>query len=509
MKKLFVLIICVLFILSPVIFASCGEKNDGNKSGENQNNAIPPEDKVGPDGIEDAIPQEEIKLYPDLPDNLDFGGYKFRALYSSVTEAGVWGLRDIVPNEEDEGEVINDAVIARNTYLEDKYNFELVGIPTTSSSMTSSSMKKIILAGSDEYDVLFVRQNQTGDLITTGCLADLNTVPYLDLSQPWWDQSIIDQLSVCNKSFAASGDIISTNTNAFRVVLFNKDMIAEYGLDSPYGLVRDNKWNLDNFYNMCKDISVDVNGDGIMNQHDQYGYLTQSGCTINLYYATGQHMVVKDKDGIPSLTAGDEKTLQILSKINDILSTKDAVMLDQYYTGLDSRGPEYVLMTTFEDRRGLFFSEVLQLAERMRATETEFGILPPPKADENQSEYICFADSYCVNLMLIPVTNTNFERTGQILEALCAESKYGLLPAYYDKTLKSKYSRDNDSEEMLDIIIKNKVVSLDEMFGWGMHSTIQDVLYKRTGEFTSAIDKNLTKAQAKLEKTINKIEELD
>ena len=505
MKKFIIFLICLSLVLFSVMFSACGKEK--NNDGENQNNADSPDDNLNStvEGNDDA--KTEVKILPDLPDNLDFGGYKFKVFYSSVEEAGVWGLRDIIAVEEN-GEVINDAVYARNRYLEGKYNFEIVGIPTTTTTMSSANMRKVIQSGTDEYDVMFARQRETAVIITAGCLVDLNEVSYLDFSKPWWDQSIIEQLSVANKIFAASGDIIATNSNALRVFLFNKNMIAEFGLDDPYRIVRENKWTLETFYNMCKDASLDVNGDGVMDEKDRYGYLVQSGITINMFYAAGEQTIVKDENDIPSISIGSEKSMLILQKINDILLSKDAVMFDSDYTRINAEHPEYVLQEVFEDRRGLFFAEVLQLAERMRATETEFGIIPPPKADENQAEYMSFADSHCMNLMLIPVTNTHLEMTGQILEAMCAESKYGLRPAYYEKALKGKYTRDNDSEEMLDIIIKNKVVSLDEMFGWGMHGAIQDVLKNRKGEFSSAIEKNLSKSQTKLEKSIATIEDL-
>jgi hypothetical protein len=489
------------------IFASsCGGEQ---KPGVNQDNAPALADGgARTDESENAAREEEVKLLPDLPGDLDFGGYQFRALYSSVDEAGVWGLRDIV-SEEINGEVINDAVFMRNQYLEGKYNFEIIGIPTTSSTMQSSSMRRIIQAGTDAYDVMFARMNQTGDLITSGSLVDLNTVLYLDFDKPWWDKSIIDQLSIGGRRFAAAGDIMATNSNAFRVFLFNKQMIADFGLDDPYRLVRENQWTLDKFYDMSRDISRDLNGDGIMDQHDQYGYLVQSTSSIKLFYSAGEHMVIKDGGDMPSLTRGNERTLQVLDTINSILSRQDSVMFDQDFTGLDPRGPEYVLMTTFEDGRGLFFSEVLQLAERMRATDTDFGILPPPKFDERQPEYIVFSDSFCMNLMLIPATNTDINRTGAIIEAMAAESRYGLLPAYYDKTLRGKYTRDDESEEMLDIIIKNRVISLDNVFGWGLHDDIRNALARRSGDFVSVYERSMDRALTRMQRTIDAIESLE
>jgi len=61
---------------------------------------------------------------------------------------------------------------------------------------------------------------------------------------------------------------------------------------------------------------------------------------------------------------------------------------------------------------------------------------------------------------------------------------------------------------MLDIIIANKVVSQDEMFGWGMTSALQAELVKRTGNFVSVIDQNTSKVQTKMDKSVTKIEAL-
>ena len=49
-----------------------------------------------------------------------------------------------------------------------------------------------------------------------------------------------------------------------------------------------------------------------------------------------------------------------------------------------------------------------------------------------------------------------------ILEALAAESYHTVTPAYYEKTLVDKYIRDEESEEMIDIILSSHVYDL----GW-------------------------------------------
>ena len=54
-----------------------------------------------------------------------------------------------------------------------------------------------------------------------------------------------------------------------------------------------------------------------------------------------------------------------------------------------------------------------------------------------------------------------------MVEALAAESMYTLTPAYYDIALERKYMRDEESREMLDIILSSRIVDLDIIFNWG------------------------------------------
>ena len=54
--------------------------------------------------------------------------------------------------------------------------------------------------------------------------------------------------------------------------------------------------------------------------------------------------------------------------------------------------------------------------------------------------------------MMIPADVKNIEKTAVMVEALNAASLDSVIPAFYDKALKVKFTRDEDSAEMLDII---------------------------------------------------------
>ena len=86
--------------------------------------------------------------------------------------------------------------------------------------------------------------------------------------------------------------------------------------------------------------------------------------------------------------------------------------------------------------------------------------MPYPKYDEAQKDYYSRIEG--CEQTCIPTTNVaDLEMTGVVLEAMASDSAQHLVPAFYDVMLKSKHTRDNESEEMLEIVFGNRI------FDWG------------------------------------------
>jgi len=99
--------------------------------------------------------------------------------------------------------------------------------------------------------------------------------------------------------------------------------------------------------------------------------------------------------------------------------------------------------------------------------EANFGILPLPKFDEDQKNYYSVVNPYTGVMLGVPKSASELERVSIILEAMCAESKYTLQPAYYDIVLQRKYTRDEESSEMLDIIFNSRVYDIGSVYSFG------------------------------------------
>ena len=157
---------------------------------------------------------------------------------------------------------------------------------------------------------------------------------------------------------------------------------------------------------------------------------------------------------------------------------------------------------TFQSDRALFNICWLNRASLFREMETDFGISPMPKYDEAQENYASFVHMYCANTIAVLKTGQNFERTGVILEALSAESMYGLTEAYYEKTLKSKASRDEESSAMLDVIFGTRIYDLGYIFNWGSIYSSVGSMAGVNGQDISGYSSTMKKANKAINKAI-------
>ena len=105
--------------------------------------------------------------------------------------------------------------------------------------------------------------------------------------------------------------------------------------------------------------------------------------------------------------------------------------------------------------RALFRVSPLSHISQMREMESDFGIIPMPKYDVDQEHYYSFSHRTHSSSIIIPVTvpETNHDLVGRVVEDMAWLSSEMVRPAFIEATLKGKYSRDNESADMIDYII--------------------------------------------------------
>jgi len=498
-KRLIAISLTSIMLLSVLTScnASSGNQNNNNATTGNSNQTDP----------QNTAAQETTLLYPNLPAQ-DFGGYEFKFLTRTIKNPDwvEWDHRDLYA-EKETGDVINDAVFARNKKIEDKYN---ITISETVVTDFTGTVRKMVKAGDDSYDVVCPHISEFPPMAQEGDFLDLLQVPNVDLTKPWWSQGCLRDLSILHKSYVMQGALLIIDNDAMEAMIFNKTILKDNGLESPYDIVKRGDWTFDKLIEMSRTVSKDLNGDGKMYiLDDEFGCILQADSGPSFIVSGGEKICSKDPTtDAPVVTYGSERCYKITDALAEMMADNDHfVHLHRY----ENKFPIYdEQVTMFSENRALFSWIRMRIVERLRGMDTDFGILPLPKLDSAQPNYITNNNGPVGAGVAIPVTASNLDRTGTILEDLSAESKYTLQPAYYEINLRGKYARDDESQEMLDIILSNTAFDIGYIYDFGNFGDVV-VNYGRSDkipDFASDFEKYQPKMQAAIDKATAAYEKL-
>ena len=442
--------IFAVIILLPVLLTACSSKPEQNT----QTDSNEPVDGGTAEAVESSVEDETYKI-----PNADLGGYVMRLVTISNED---WAIPDM-DIEEETGEPVNDAIYRRNRQIEEALNVVIKEFPSVYSS--HDKLKTSVMANIDEYDLMFAHASSGGPIASLGYYVNLYDIASLNLDQPYWDQGAIKSFELMNKLYFTTSDSCLMTNDAIWVLYFNKKIIQNMGIQNPYQLVREGKWTADAMYNMAREAAADLDGDGAFTAKDQWGMTSHSLCFLEFLECFGQQLVTKDDNGYPVLTTPDEKFISAYTKVRNLTSANNGVFLDAFSSfGGKTKDIDHPSKTFMNDL-ALFCAEVLGWSRKFREMTADFGILPHPKYDENQPTYLNVTAN-TVPIVAIPITNPDPERTGVFIDALTALSATTVTPAYYTISLEGKFTRDDDSIEMLDIIRSNRIYDLAVIYNW-------------------------------------------
>jgi len=474
---------------------------------------------AGGDGISDEA-EEQNEISDDL-EPADYGGADFRILFRNSCARGNWAVYDVhkieIWTEEQNGDVINDALYKRNQNVEERFNVNIIGLPYPSSGagedQVASYAKKSVLSDSNEFDIVVSWSTHIANIAAEGLFIDWNTIPDINISKPWWISDAMDAYTVKGRTYLAMNDIIFSGVvGEAAFILFNKNLLADFGLENPYAMVEENRWTIDALDSIAKECYIDVNGDGARDTNSIYGFTSDAwGSAYAWMWAGGARATSKDADGVPYYDLYSERNASLLDKVYNL-----------FYNNVGSAiraNKDTIKFVDGKDQAFLFsLGNALFMLDRVgvlctpeyRNAEFDFGIIPIPKYDANQEKYLTMINEHA-SVMAVPKFNYNLEMTGKIVEALAAESHKHLVPAYYEVALKTKYSRDEESVRMLDLIFDGVVYDFGLLYAIPSFDIYQTLLCAGKGAdtFASEVEKASTRAEKKLQDILDLYDEID
>jgi len=438
MKKILSAFLALLMLAFPL--AACSE--------DAGNGTVPGEENTGAVSTTEAETTYSRENYPDdLPATLNFNGAAFR-----MCMRGSWATLEFGSGE-DSADVIDAALYKRNTTVSERLGVTpQVILGPTNSSEYSKSYYATVIAGTDEYDIIQVVHNAGIQYSHQKIFVNLIDMPHINYEKPWYNVNYMNAISVHPDSrYLLQGDFCLHALRNISAMVYNKALYEDLYKDGDalYTTVLDGKWTHDLMKKMCAEAYKDVNANGSMDLEDVLGGYSNTVTHSDHYtYTLGFSLEERDAIGYPKLTEDQSRNVRVLESLDNLFFATSGYLRDTVETSATAPA-----INRFKSGGILLYADRLYLVEGLGDMEIAYGVIPYPKLDEEQKDYVSIVHNSST-LTAVPITlpEKQYEFVGACIEAMFAESYRVLTPAYYDIALKLRYSQDSQSGQTIDLI---------------------------------------------------------
>ncbi len=435
----------------------------------------------------------------------DMNGAELRIL-NPTPETFNWATTTILVDEAD-GDILNDALFNRERTVEELYNCAIVELPEDRTLMIDK-IANAVAAGDKYFDTAMIFDAYVSTILLRDCLMSWDEIKNLDLSNPWWDNAATKEYNFGGIQAAVSGAYSLYNYSTRHVYVFNNKMMAELDVDDDiYEMVRAGTWTVDEMYRLGEMAVSDLNGDGqIKPQDDRFGI---NGTPTRHYSAllmgSGVQYIDRDKDGTLYFAIdGNEYAQSVMARfVEHDLENKDIFNDKIADINVD-------VDTVFTDGRAMFCAAYVGEAAKMHGLEFDLGFVPPPKFDTKQEQYYSLVEGGAQSILPRMLDETDLNKIGTLLDAFAYYSYYESIPAYIDVLIMGKVARNEDSEEMLQLVFDTSAYDL----GTGIWSAdtknkyVSTVLQTSKTDIASKTEKMKSNIDAQLVKFMTALEDL-
>lgn len=424
----------LLLLLSVSLLVSCNQVETETDTDDTANT----DTEISTDT--DTSGETEIDWYGALDEGLNYDGYTFSILWYENDDWDIY----LAP-EEVTGDSLNDAAIIRNDEVAELLNIE---ISQTSDPNYEKTFRNMVYGDEQTYDlVCFWAPGERSAFVTEHLLYDWLSLPYVTLGNSWYNQTANAAYTLGGKQYFCVSDLTFPVHQHFRI-LFNKELMADMGMETPYQLVFDGEWTLDRLEEYCAGAYRDLNGNGSVDDKDQFGLGFNRGKGSAFPLNCGEVQVIVGENGF-ELNLFSERIVSIVERTVGWTSNQDYLFT-----------PMNEMYEVFNDGR-LLFECYSSDPDLLRDIDFDFGYLPYPKYDESQTDYVVWAEG---GMMAVPSTADSPARTGAIVEALSAASSKYIKDAFIEKYVLNRILRDEESQRIYRMMRENEVYDFSYNF---------------------------------------------
>lgn len=480
----------MLFSISATL-SSCNKKEEGKETATTAGTV----DTGSAEGTLEALTVKDME------------GRVFRMLWPEfIAKEGHFSHNELAVAEGATGDMIDQAVFTRTESVKLAYNAD-VQVEIMHYASIDDAVRQDHAVGAETYDAVATMLKQLSTVAIEGALKDYNDLTYYNEDQSWWNHDVMQSLSIANRRYFGSGDIIYSDDLYPYVIYANTALASAVGItDNFYQLVKNKEWTLERFHEYAAQATADIDGVAGLSVGDRFGAVDGASFSKALYYTAGKGVISLNKQGYPEWQMTKTHADNVLSVIIDALHVDDAVVDVVTQLGVSkSEATANYIMNMFNSNQMLFMPGDLKASQAFTTMENaleDFALLPMPLWDSN-SDYICVMNEAVV--IGIPTLAEDIDDVGLFLSAMSRESVTTLTPAFFDTVLTYRYMKNAESVETLQLIL-DSVVPRDvaDVQGWGgFMEAFGKMAVEGEAEFASYYDSNYSAAMGKMDEYID------
>ncbi|MBQ6263130.1 MAG: hypothetical protein IJK58_06410 [Clostridia bacterium] len=379
---------------------------------------------------ETDAPADPVKVHAYDPDNV----VRSKAYLEEAPGGDLGGMDIFISGPSapmlspDGASYISKEISERNRAVEQKLNVKLDFSEVAAADLYADAAASVA-SGMYYTDVMTVPIGSVGSFFTAGCLTNLESLPYLDLSAPYFNERSVTALSPGKYclGFASDAYPLLRETPA---LFYNRAIEG----DDPGMLERAAKdgtltWD---FVLTAAQTNLSALGEGsfAVSVGNPAATLPQT------VFLSGTGRVLTTTPSVPTVAFAAEWLAVPSSVVNAISASSP---------GKDEGAD------LFKGGKVAYRIEYVKNAASLNGEATEFGVVPLPKITA-EGEYRALVSPYCPVFTVIAGTKNSAE-ISLVLSSLSAAS-YGVIPEHCVDEVIVTAMRDDKSGDMLELISK-------------------------------------------------------
>ena len=447
--RLFALLFALIILFTAVVSCNNLSKNDDSDSTRVKRTKSTATTATSVDTVTTAAtssparpPSSEQSLESKLP-AMDWDGDCFYILgrvsdlFPGYTNFEIW-------RKNSPGDVVGDAVWARNESLKQKYNFiveqQLV-------SNTYNEIQTLYDAQDDVYDLVIYTPDKALAHATSGYLLNLYELMYIDASHVAWNLSVNNDFYFNEALYFSSNYFLLQDKEMTSALVFNDELverISDVSSESITDMTLNGKWTLETF----NELSLLAQTSTSESDPQRLAVVCKSTESFaSFFYGSGATLGNNVNGNIQLVLPSSA----ITHKIDTIGKTLFSASAVQY-----PKTASEDMSAVFAEKNSIFYATYIHTikSQAMGNMSDHTYVLPFPKYDESQENYYSLVSPNTSSVFAIPYTVDDPDKIGFYLQAISEKSVNTTFDAYMDTMV--RHSHDDVEKQLLWLVLSSQ-----------------------------------------------------